>query len=153
MNKPLKKHGFSLIEVVVALSLLMMVMAATISLIITVVNLNLAARSKTEAVAYAQDGITQGVAKTTNGCFIFSATATQYSIGSARYYRTTTFEKGTLGTEFVPGAGDYIRIISKVQWYIRSPYTGIGADFTGFDATKPDYYEYRIIQIVKECNE
>lgn len=137
-----------------ALSLLMMVMAATISLIIAVVNLNLAARSKTEAVAYAQDGITQGVGKTINGCFSFTDAATQYSIGSGRYYRTTTYERGNLGTEFTAVAnGVYIRIISKVQWYIRSPYTSVGTGPYTFITTKPDYYEYRVIQIVRECDE
>lgn len=57
------KKGFTLVEVVVALGILTIVLAATVTLIIGVVNLALVARDKTEATALVQKGLSETISR------------------------------------------------------------------------------------------
>jgi prepilin-type N-terminal cleavage/methylation domain-containing protein len=64
----LNKKGFSLIEVIVALGIVTMVFAGTITLIVQVVNLQLQARNRTEAVAIAQRQMANAMVNIGGGC-------------------------------------------------------------------------------------
>lgn len=61
MNRSKKKKGFTLIELVVAMGILTMVFAGTVTLIISVVNLAMSTRTKTTVVALAQKGLAESI--------------------------------------------------------------------------------------------
>lgn len=63
-----RKRGISLIEVVVALGIIAIVFAGTITLIISVVNLEMSARARTEAVAITQKYLALNVHALGTGC-------------------------------------------------------------------------------------
>lgn len=67
-SKP--KRGQSMVEVVVALTILAFVLAGTTLLIVTVVNLSLQARTKTKVVTFAQSNLARIVSLATGGCLI-----------------------------------------------------------------------------------
>jgi prepilin-type N-terminal cleavage/methylation domain-containing protein len=61
LNKSRGKNGFTLIELVVAMGILTMVFAGTVTLIIAVVNLAMSTRTKTEVVALTQKELTNTI--------------------------------------------------------------------------------------------
>ena len=63
-----QKHGQSLVEVMVALTIVMIVLSSSITLIITVLNAAVNTRVMTEATTLAQRGLSEGYYRTTCGC-------------------------------------------------------------------------------------
>lgn len=133
-----KKRGFGLVEVMVALSILAMVFSAVVTLIVNVVNLNLVSRQRTEAIAFAQDGLALGVAEISNGCPSKLPTNINidpwnkiYPDENGKYYRTISFTKGNLVNDSTDGSikfeeytatgndYNYFKVTSKVQWHER----------------------------------
>ncbi len=68
----IKKKGQTLVEVMVALSILIIVLSGVIDLLIKSVNLVLNARSKTEAIAVVQNGLSEGISSVQGTCQIHS---------------------------------------------------------------------------------
>jgi prepilin-type N-terminal cleavage/methylation domain-containing protein len=153
LNSKKNEKGFSLIEVVVALSILTMVLSGAITLIVSVVNLNLLSRNKTEAVAYAQEGITIGAAKVSTGCFLYVGPIIKEIRGS-KYLRTITYTKGEMSVDTTgdytfneqPLTGTFVRVVSLVQWFDRSSITDTNPNLSGANS-------YQLIQIARNCNE
>lgn len=63
-----KKRGQSLVEVLVAVSIITLVFAGTATLIVQVVNLELSARSRTEAVALGQKYLSESLINIQESC-------------------------------------------------------------------------------------
>jgi prepilin-type N-terminal cleavage/methylation domain-containing protein len=164
-NNKFGTKGFSLIEVVVALSILVMVLSGVITLIVSVVNLNLVARNKTEAVAFAQDGITIGSAKVSNGCFIYAPNTPELAdktfSGQNKYFRTISFEKGDMIFNAVDNVyqfsantdGTFVRVISRVQWFDKAFYTTQPSAPGYLFPDALDLNKYELTQIVRNCND
>lgn len=144
----LNKKGQSLIEVVVALAILVTVFAGTITLIITIVDLNVAARQRTEAVAWAQKYLSEAVKKVEDGCVKKAASLVDPD-GPPDPHPNYDITYGTVlgsytgaGTEVSPygfsySGADYIRIYVKVIWKDKVGNTN----------------EYTVVQIVGVDNE
>lgn len=126
MNKKGNKKGISLVELTIAMTILTMVFAGTVTLIIMVVNLSYSSGLKTVAISLAQKGLTDKITE-------FRASPNN----SANYCPTTPITTGLPdGIESltkciikdpanVPdGAGlsgpdNFVMVTSEVAWYIR----------------------------------
>lgn len=167
-NRTKKNKGFSLIEMVVALGILVMVLSGAVTIIVSVVNLNLLSRNKTEAVAFAQDGVTIGTSTVSNGCFVYNPGAPEIAHkkfnGSNKYYRSIAYERGIFeekttanpdGTSvtantFTPApSGNFVRVTSTVQWNERNFYN----DGSTPNSAASDYNSYQLVQVARNCDE
>lgn len=127
-----RRKGQSLIEVVVALGILAAVFATAATLIVTIVDLNVSARSRTEAVALAQKKLTEKVkeAKKFCGTSIASDSRTCGWGPGGRY----CLEAEVIPGKYFSGAGGtysfaydsnpanqkYVNIIVTVDWKDKS---------------------------------
>lgn len=133
------KKGQTLIEVVVALGILALVFTGTITLIVQVVNLELSAKNRTEAVTLAQRKLTEARIGIENGCsqtsylevgtengsivtLNFAVIADDnfdagFPIGVVDASATSFDYGGPPGLEL--DGNNFIRIISVVQWSDR----------------------------------
>ncbi|MDD5693270.1 MAG: type II secretion system protein [Patescibacteria group bacterium] len=66
----IKKKGQTLVEVMVALSILIVILSGVITLLIKSVNLVIDSRSKTEAIAIVQNGLSEGISSVQGTCQI-----------------------------------------------------------------------------------
>jgi prepilin-type N-terminal cleavage/methylation domain-containing protein len=70
LNKTKKINGLTLVEVVVALSLFAIVFTGVATLIISVVNLAVISKERTEAITYAQKGLALRLKSLDYGCSV-----------------------------------------------------------------------------------
>jgi type II secretory pathway pseudopilin PulG len=68
-----QKKGFTIVETIVALSILIIVFSAAVTLVITAVNLVVSTRNKTEAVTLAQEGLADIVQHAIGRCAVSDA--------------------------------------------------------------------------------
>lgn len=118
--------GQSLIEVVVALGILAAVFATAATLIVTIVDLNVSARSRTEVVALAQKVLSENVKDAMTYCSTNVASKPKNCTlmpGRPDYCVTVDVRKGRYSTGsspyvFVidPSREDFARITVTVDW-------------------------------------
>jgi len=116
-----KKKGQTLIEVTVALGILAIVFAGTITLIVGVVNLSFSARNRTEAIALAQMKLAETASSILTGCnktFPASTPRTRES-GTIYHYRV---DVNTLAGSFSAvydndlNHNNFAEIVVTVDW-------------------------------------
>lgn len=120
MNKFPKIKGLTLIELVVAMGILAMVFAGTITLIIFVVNLAFSARLKTTAVALAQKKLTEEIST-------FRADPSNPSLYICPRTLSVPSDSGLSSADVcitpnppVPSeSGDFVMITVTVRWNVR----------------------------------
>lgn len=122
MNKNSKIKGISLVELTVAMAILAMVFAGTVTLIITVVNLSFNTGLKTVAVALAQKGLTDKITEFRQTSNISPCTLMTTGLPTG----ITSLEKCVTANPTIPdapnglsGPDSFVFVTSKVTWYIR----------------------------------
>jgi prepilin-type N-terminal cleavage/methylation domain-containing protein len=111
------KKGFTLIEVVVALGILTTVLTGTITLVSKVVDLQIAARSRSEATAIAQGEMSKRLTLAQQGCTTdFSTVDGSGAIGRFTYlvthYSATNFNNVS--------DADFVTINVRLTWNSRN---------------------------------
>jgi prepilin-type N-terminal cleavage/methylation domain-containing protein len=138
------KKGFTLIEVVVALGILTIVLSATVTLIIQVVNLAMITRDKTEATALVQKGLSEKISdiKKCGGTLTDSSSV----VNGKNLYVYIDKEKdasgnytvvdndvnilGTRGSSIT--SANFYKIIAVVKWNFRGiEYTSEATQYVG----------------------
>jgi type II secretory pathway pseudopilin PulG len=112
LNKKLNK-GISLVELTVAMGILSMVFAGTVTLIIMVVNLSFNSGLKTVAIALAQKGLTDKITE-----FRTSPNINCVTINTGLPAGVSSLTKCTTANPPVPKAGvnDFVLVTSTVAW-------------------------------------
>ncbi len=112
------KKGQSLVEVVVALSILAIVFAATVTLIVQVVNLELSARNRTEAVAIAQRYLSRNIKALSCNCVLDSSLLVQDEEVDDGYDITSTaiYLADDIITEVESSAAKFVKVSIAVTW-------------------------------------
>lgn len=123
-----KKKGQSLVEVLVAMGIITMVFAGTATLIVQVVNLELSARSRTEAVALGQKYLAENVSSIKEGCLNNITTGVpetdnpndKYTALNSCVLVNDDLSENT-STDCSPGEIDssvtnFVKIITEVTW-------------------------------------
>lgn len=121
LNKK-RNNGLTLVEVVVACGILAMVLAGTITLILTVVNLSLSARQKTEAVTMAQKVLTDCVVAYRAEPGTFDTVAGQTCPASVTLSPGSdlTGASGTIQDVSVPNSTvNFAQVTATITWQIR----------------------------------
>jgi prepilin-type N-terminal cleavage/methylation domain-containing protein len=114
------KKGFTLIEVVVSLGILAMVFAGTVTLVVSVFNLELSSRSLTEAVAIAQGKMAETVAGLDGGCTMNNLVSVNDQPVGEKYTYSVLEESFDYG--FNLSSTNFIKIKVVVEW----EYKGLG---------------------------
>lgn len=125
LNKSKKIKGLTLVEVVVALSIFAIVFSGTATLIISVVNLAMISKERTEAISYAQKGLALRIKSLDYGCSVKDKGFVAPSFGT-KYSLTTTYKGGNYvddgtgaGVIFEQSAAanpDFIKVEATIHW-------------------------------------
>lgn len=114
------KKGQTLVEVIVALGILAFVFAGTVTLIVQVVNLELAARNRTEAVALAQKYMALNIQSMGNGCTNLGVEQDkdQGQIPHEKYNIDSifTYYDSNLANEVALLSASFVKIDVKIDW-------------------------------------
>jgi prepilin-type N-terminal cleavage/methylation domain-containing protein len=124
------KKGFTLVEVVVALGILAMALAAAVTLIITALNLALVSRDNTEATALMQKGLALGEV-TCNSCSTIAPTGYSPTAGTA----VTLDSSGNEGGSDAAIRYDYTDSGKTNHIYFDNAFATIGTDPYKIDNT------------------
>lgn len=114
----LKCRGFSLIEVVLALGILVMVFSITSTLIIQVVNTAISARERTKAILLAQEEMAKQVAQIEGECNLPEAT-NQPITGTKNDFSFTISHNKEIDYGQGLGREDFMEVSITVNWYSR----------------------------------
>lgn len=123
----LNKKGQTLVEVVVALAIIALVFAGTVTLIANLSNLILSSRNKTEAIALAQGGMATLIEMSRANCSaelsIYDGghilNGIEYIIeGRSEYYIVDVNNEFVSTTDL--SSAEYVRFNLKVEWEDKS---------------------------------
>jgi Tfp pilus assembly protein PilV len=104
-----KKKAQSIIEVMVAMTLITVVLGSTFALIMRAVSLVMVAQSRTEAIEIAQKGLAETVLVLQDGCGISADTT------YTRLNKTVNGKQLTI-TKTASGLADFDKITATVEW-------------------------------------
>lgn len=127
MNKIKANKGLTLVEVVVALSIFAIVFSGTATLIISVVNLAVISKERTEAITYAQKGLALRIKSLDYGCNVGVSDEAAFNDSidwDEKYKLTTKVEPGKFndsGDGIVSFAAtntepNFVKITSTINW-------------------------------------
>lgn len=112
------KKGQSLVEVTVAMSILAVVLTGVVTLAVNAAGLMVSSRSRTEATAYAQQGLEVLKSKPSNSCYVLGssdlANGLNKSMDTGNTFYTRTFDVSDPPNSI--DTGGYALVTIKVSW-------------------------------------